>query len=83
MLTYLVAALLCICDLMHAVLRRVFGPRADLTPSDSLYRRLLPRLSADHPEWERCAWIRATRMAEDTVPVGVDGKTLRGARSAV
>ena len=92
LLTCLVAALLCGCDSTRAVgqwcrdqrplLRRIFGPRAHLTPSDSLYRRLLPRLSVEHLEWALCAWVRATRPEEDTEPVAVDGKTLRGAGTA-
>lgn len=92
LLTCLVAALLCNCNSTSAVgqwcrehralLRRVFGPRRHLTPSDSLYRRLLPRLSADHLEWALAAWVRATRSSEDTEPVAVDGKTVRGAATA-
>ncbi len=89
LLTCLVAALLCNCNSTravgqwcrehHALLRRVFGPRRHLTPSDSLYRRLLPRLSAQHLEWALAAWVHATRPSEDTEPVAVDGKTVRGA----
>jgi hypothetical protein len=64
-------------------LRRVFGPRRPrpLTPSDSLSRRRLARLSAEHLEWALAAWgrVRATRPEEDREPVAVDGKTVRGA----
>jgi len=92
LLTCLVAALLCNCNSTSAVaqwcrehrplLRRVFGPRRHLTPSDSLYRRLLPRLSAEHLEWALAAWMRATRPSEDREAVAVDGKTVRGAAPA-
>jgi predicted transposase YbfD/YdcC len=89
LLTCLVAALLCTCDSTHAVeqwcaahrplLARVFGPMRFLTPSGSLYRRLVPRLSVEHLEWALAAWVRATRPREDREPVASDGKTVRGA----
>ncbi len=92
LLTCLVAALLCNCDSTHAVeqwcrehrplLARVFGPLRHLSPSGSLYRRLLPRLSAEHLEWALAAWVRATRPCDDAEPVAVDGKTVRGAGTA-
>ena len=60
LLTCLVAALLCNCNSLEAVgqwcrdqhllLRRLFGPRDFYTPTGSLYRRLLPRLSVSHIE---------------------------------
>lgn len=90
LLTCLVAALLCNCDSTLAVeqwcrehqplLRQVFGPLRYLTPSGSLYRRLLPRLSVEHLEWALAGWVRATRAAADHEPLAVDGKTVRGAR---
>ena len=89
LLTCLVAALLCNCDSTHAVeawcaahqplLARVFGPLHFLTPSGSLYRRLLPRLNVEHLEWALAAWVRATRPPADCEPVALDGKTVRGA----
>lgn len=92
LLTCLVAALLCNCDSTHAVeqwcathrplLARVFGPVRFLTPSGSLYRRLLPRLSVEHLEWTLAAWVRATRAADDREPLALDGKTVRGAGTA-
>lgn len=92
LLTCMVAALLCKCDSTLAVeqwcrehqplLRQVFGPLRYLTPSGSLYRRLLPRLSVMHIEWALAGWVRATRVADDQEPVAVDGKTVRGARGA-
>lgn len=63
LLTCLVAALLCGCNSTVAVaqwcqerqefLRRVFGPRQFLSPSDSLYRWLLPQLSVEALEGDR------------------------------
>lgn len=92
LLTCLVAALLCNCNSTCAVgqwcrehralLRRVFGPRRHLTPSDSLYRRLLPRLDAAQLETALAAWIGATRPADDDEAVAVDGKTVRGATTS-
>lgn len=89
LLTCLVAALLCNCNSTCAVsqwcrehralLRRVFGPRRHLTPSDSLYRRLLPRLDAAQIETTLAAWVCATRPTDDAEAVAVDGKTVRGA----
>lgn len=90
LLTCLVAALLCNCDSTLAVggwcrdqrrlLTRVFGPRRFLCPSDSLYRKLLPRLDAQHIEWTLADWIRTTLCAEAEDPIALDGKTVRGAR---
>ncbi len=60
-------------------LERLFGPRRFLCPSDSLYRRLLPRLSAEHLEWALADWIRATLVAGADEPIALDGKSLRGA----
>ena len=94
LLTCLVAALLCNCNSTVAVeqwcreqrplLAQVFAPwqRRHLTPSGSLYRRLLPRLSAAHLEWALAGWVRATRPQPDTEPVAVDGKTVRGAATS-
>jgi predicted transposase YbfD/YdcC len=89
LLTCLATASLCGCDSMDAVgqwcrehrplLRRHFGPRTHLPPSGSLYRRLLPRLSAEHFEWALASWLFHTRPVRDTEPIAVDGKTLCGA----
>jgi predicted transposase YbfD/YdcC len=91
LLTCLAIAFLCGCNSMDAVgqwcrehqplLRRLFGPRKHLTPSGSLYRRLLPRLSAEHFEWALAGWLFQTRPAADTEPIAVDGKTICGAAS--
>ena len=89
LLTCLVAALLCGCDSLDAVgqwthdrrtlLKRHFGPRRHRTPTGSLYRRLLPRLSAAHLEAALAAWVRQTRPLRDREPVAFDGKVVRGA----
>jgi len=92
LLTCLVAALLCNCNSTLAVeewchahrgpLQQVFGPLRHLTPSGSLYRRLLPRLSVEHLEWALAGWRHATRPVADTEAVAVDGKTVCGASDA-
>lgn len=92
LLTCLVAALLCHCDSTLAVgqwcrdqrdlLERLFGPRRFLCPSDSLYRRLLPRLNAEQLEWAIADWVRATLQAAPDEPLALDGKTIRGAKQA-
>lgn len=92
LLTCLVAAMLCNCDSTVAVaqwcreqrrlLARLFGPRRFLCSSDSLYRWLLPQLSAEHLEWALADWIRATLVAKHDDPIALDGKTVRGASAA-
>jgi predicted transposase YbfD/YdcC len=88
----LTAALLCNCDSLDAVgqwctdqqdlLARVFGRRRHLTPTGSLFRRLLPRLSAEHVEWALCSWVQATLQAHDDEALIHDGKVVRGAATA-
>jgi predicted transposase YbfD/YdcC len=92
LLTCLVAALLCNCNSLEAVgqwcrdqrtlLVRCFPHQRFHTPSGSLYRRLLPRLSVGHIEAAVAAWVRATRPLRDREPVALDGKTVRGAGTA-
>jgi predicted transposase YbfD/YdcC len=92
LLTCLVAALLCNCNSMDAVgqwcrehrslVRRALGPRRFLTPTGSLYRRLLPRLSVPHLEGAISAWLQASRPQPDPEAVALDGKTLRRAAAA-
>jgi len=92
LLTCLVAALLCNCNSLEAVgqwchdqqllLRRLFGPRDFYTPTGSLYRRLLPRLSVGHIELVLAAWVQATRPTSDEEAVALDGKAVRGAATA-
>jgi predicted transposase YbfD/YdcC len=89
LLTCLVAAMLCNCNSLEAVgewcqeqrplLQRVFGPRRHLTPTGSLYRWLLPQLSAPHLEWALAGWVQGTRPRRETEAVALDGKVLRGA----
>ena len=89
LLTCLVAALLCNCNSTLAVaewcrehrslLAEAFGARPFLCPSDSLYRVLLPRLSAEHLEWALADWLRATLQAPADEPIALDGKSVRGA----
>jgi hypothetical protein len=85
LLTCLVAALLCQCNSTEAVaqwcrehgalLRQVFGARLFLTPSGSLYRKLLPRLDAATLEEVLGRWIQATLQAAPDEPIALDGKT--------
>lgn len=92
LLTCLVAALLCNCNSTKAVgqwcqehralLETWLGPRRFLCPSDSLYRRLLPRLSAEHLEWALADWLRRTLQAAQDEPIALDGKSVRGAGNA-
>jgi predicted transposase YbfD/YdcC len=91
LLTCLVAALLCDCNSLEAVgrwtrdhrtvLARVCGPRRHLTPTGSLYRRLLPRLSVAHVERALASWVQQTRPRRDREPLAFDGKTVRGAHT--
>lgn len=92
LLTCLVGALLCNCNSLEAVgqwchdqqllLRRLFGPRDFYTPTGSLYRRLLPRLSVGHLELVLAAWVQASRPEQDEEAVALDGKAVRGAATA-
>ncbi len=92
LLTCLVAALLCNCNSPEAVgqwcrdqqllLRRLFGPRDFYTPTGSLYRRLLPRLSVGHIEVVLAAWVQASRPESDVEAVALDGFAVRGAATA-
>ncbi len=78
LLTCLAAALLCDCNSLEAVgrwtrdqqavLARVCGPRRHLTPTGSLYRRLLPRLSVAHVERALASWVPQTRPLRDRDP---------------
>src|SRR5205085_11016741 len=69
------------CREQRFLLARVFGPRRFLCPSDSLYRRLLRRLSVEHLEWAIADWVHATLAAKADEPIALDGKTVRGART--
>ncbi len=92
LLACLIAALLCNCQSTEAVsqwcrehldlLQDLFGPRLFFTPRGSLYRWLLPQIDAEAVERVLATWIRATSQASPTDPLAVDGKTVRGARTA-
>jgi predicted transposase YbfD/YdcC len=89
LLTCLVLALLCDCNTLDAVgqwcreqrslLARHFPHQRFHTPTGSLYRRLLPRLSAAQVEAAVAAWVQASRAQPDDEPLALDGKTVRGA----
>ena len=64
------------------LLQDLFGPRLFFTPSGSLYRWLLPQITAEAVEQVLSTWVRATSLASATDPLAVDGKTVRGARTA-
>jgi predicted transposase YbfD/YdcC len=91
LLTCLLAALLCNCNSTEAIaqwcrehaalLGELFGPRLFLTPSGSLYRKLLPRLDVQAVEAVLARWIQATLHAAPDEPLALDGKTVRGART--
>jgi predicted transposase YbfD/YdcC len=92
LLTCLIAALLCNgnsseavsqwCREHEQVLRELFGSRLFLTPSGSLSRWLLPQIDVQSVEQVLSTWIRATSQTSATDPLAVDGKTVRGARTA-
>src|SRR5947209_7731993 len=74
LLVCLVAGLLCNCDSTLAIgqwchdqqdlLANLLGPRTFLSPSDSLFRKHLPRLNAEQIECTLADWIRATLQAK-------------------
>ena len=88
----LVLAVLCKCDTLEAVGQWCAAHRALLaapfpaqrfhTPTGSLYRRLLPRLSVAHVEAALAVWVRGSLAAEAEEAVALDGKTVRGAGTA-
>lgn len=85
----LVLALLCNCDTLeavgqwcaehHALLAAHFPGQRFHTPTGSLYRRLLPRLSVVHVEAALAGWVRGSLTAQGDDAVAFDGKTVRGA----
>lgn len=92
LLTCLVAALLCNCNHSEAVgqwcqgqrplLQRVFGQRRFLSPTGALYRWLLPQLSIHALENLLSCWVRATLHPSSSSPIALDGKVVRGAKTA-
>ena len=87
----LVVALLCTCNTLEAVgqwcaehqllLAQWFPGHRFHTPTGSLYRRLLPRLSVTHLEAALALWVRTSLTAEAHEALALDGKTVCGARS--
>lgn len=92
LLTCLVAALLCNCNHSEAVgqwcrgqrvlLARLFGKRRYLSPTGALYRWLLPQLSISSLETLLSCWVRATLSPSSSSPIALDGKVVRGAKTA-
>jgi predicted transposase YbfD/YdcC len=92
LLTCLVAALLCNCNHSEAVgqwcqgqrtlLERLFGNRRFLSPTGALYRWLLPRISISALETLLSCWVRATLHSVSDSPIALDGKVVRGAKTA-
>ena len=88
----LVLALLCNCDTLEAVgqwcaehralLAAQFPAQRFHTPTGSLYRRLLPRLSVAHLEAALAIWVRGSLTAASDEALAFDGKTVRGAGTA-
>lgn len=84
LLTCLLAALLCNGHSTEAVaqwcrehvewLRQLFGERAFLTPSGSLYRKLLPRLDVQTVEEVLGRPVQATLHAAVDEPIALDGR---------
>src|SRR5262249_51276993 len=91
LLLCLTAAFLCTCNSteasgqwgreQQALLQRLFGPRRHLSPTASLSRWLLPRLSSHQFEWTLARWVRPTLTPDEEDAVALDGKTVRGAAS--
>jgi hypothetical protein len=89
LLCALILAMLCNCDTLEAVGQWCAEHRALLaahfpdqrfhTPTGSLYRRLLPRLSVVHVEAALTLWVRGSLVAAADDAVALDGKTVRGA----
>jgi len=88
----LILALLCNCDTLEAVgqwcaehrelLAAHFPGQRFHTPTGSLYRRLLPRLSVVHVEAVLALWVQGSLEAPADDAVALDGKTVRGAGTA-
>ncbi len=88
----LVLALLCNCDSLEAVgqwcrehqglLAAHFPHQRFHTPTGSLLRRLLPRLSVVHLEAALAVWVQGSAQAEAHEALAWDGKCVRGAGTA-
>lgn len=91
LLGVLVLAVLCNCNTLeavgqwcaehHALLATHFPGQRFHTPTGSLYRRLLPRLSVAHLEAALTIWVSGSGAATADEAVALDGKTVRGAAS--
>lgn len=92
LLTCLVTAMLCHCNSLDAVgqwcaehrplLRRRFPDQCHLTPSGSLFRWLLPRLSAEQLEWRIAGWMQHQDSVQEAEALAFDGKTVHGSGAA-
>jgi predicted transposase YbfD/YdcC len=92
LLSALVLAVLCNCDTLeavgqwcaehHALLAAHFPDQRFHTPTGSLYRRLLPRLSVAHLEAALATWVSGSLQAKADEALAFDGKTVRGAATA-
>jgi len=69
------------CALHRAELARYCGPRRHLTPTGSLFRWLLPRLSVAAIEGALARWTQRKLAAPADDALALDGKTARGARA--
>ncbi|MDQ6661338.1 MAG: transposase family protein [Chloroflexota bacterium] len=70
------------CRQQEGLLRALFGPRLCLTPRGSLSRWVLPQIAVQTFEQVVSRWVRASSQASATDPLAVDGKPVRGARTA-
>lgn len=91
LLTCLITALLCTCDVtgamrpwcrdQHDLLHRLFPSQRWLCPSDSLSRTRLARVPADQAEWALAYEIGSTACAAPNDPMARDGTTVCAART--
>jgi predicted transposase YbfD/YdcC len=92
LLCALVLALLCNCATLEALgqwgaehralLAAQFPAQRFHTPTGSLYRRLLPRLSVTHLEAALATWVRGSLRAASDEALAFEGKSVRGAGTA-
>ena len=64
------------------MLERLFGKRRFLCPTGSLSRWLLPRLWISALETLLSCWVHATLDPASRCPIALDGKVVRGAKTA-
>jgi DDE_Tnp_1-associated len=70
------------CAEHRALLAAHFPAQRFHTPTGSLYRRLLPRLSVAHGEAALAAWVQGRLAADPDDALALDGKAVRGAGTA-